>query len=246
MYSYLLHEQADVHQQVKTSLPNTDVVPGFLKTNKERLLATDDDWYLEFESVEANFSVSSKEELVLKYNISSGAHYTHTLLQSDCNTSITDIGINTTATKKAVGGLTSFSLLTLSNSINKTKVANSSIWNTKSSQIELCQKVQLYLNETETKGKGNWTIVEDIHKINIGFDLSANFLRKGNLGPATINQAKSNTTVASYVDACQCSAESFDCLSKKALVPNEELHVCIYSNSSEVLIEKLMSMVRPT
>lgn len=236
-------KKANVRHQVKTSVPNTDAVPGFLKTNKERLLANPAIWDIDFQSVAANFSLSSEEELVMKYNIGKDRQYNHTLLQSDCSTPITGIDITTNASTEAISGNDTYSLLILSNSIDKSNIANSSIWNATSSQIELCQKVQLYLNSTVTGGE-DYVLAEDIREIDIGFDLSADFSTTGELGAATINDAKSNTTVASYVDACQCSVDSFDCInSPSALVPNTELIVCIYSTSSEVLIKTLESMI---
>ena len=101
-------------------------------------------------------------------------------------------------------------------------------------------------NVSVTNGKP-FVITEDIREIDIGFDLSANFSITGNLSQATINDASSNTTVASYIGACQCSGVSFNCIDTPSnLVPNTELNVCIYSTSSDVLIEALESMVRPT
>ena len=60
----------------------------------------------------------------------------------DCVSNVTDITVNYTEPVLALKTAT-FEILSLGYSIDKSMIANSTIWNATSSQIELCQVVQL-------------------------------------------------------------------------------------------------------
>ena len=123
-------------------------------------------------------------------------------------------------------------------------IANSSIWNASTSEIVICQVVQLIVPAADGIPE-KMVISEDTRILAIDFDLSVDFeINNTTLGEATIESGAGSADVTSYVEACKCDgAESFTC-NADALVPNSELFVCIKSKSSDVKINFVDSMVR--
>ena len=133
-------------------------------------------------------------------------------------------------------------VLTLSYSFDKAKIANSSVWNSNTSKIELCQMVQLTLSDPNDD-EPPMVIAQDMREISIDFNLTSNYEILGtNLDEAAINANNTTTDVSSYVEACKCNATSFNC-NDDAFAPNDQLFLCIYSKSTDVGIADLKSMV---
>jgi len=87
-------------------------------------------------------------------------------------------------------------------------------------------------------------IIEDKRGIDIDFNLTANFeIKDTSLAAATVNTNNTSADVSSYIESCKCSPNSFAC-NTDDLDPNERLFVCIYSQSTDVGIASLESMVR--
>ena len=201
-------------------------------------------WDIDFTSMSADFSVNSTDELTLNYDIGKGQKQeviVLPLLDWDCKTNVTGITVNATEPVWTPNN-SSYKTLTLGYSLNKSAIANSSIWNSTLGQLGLCQKVQLV-----TVANNNtplFVIIENIREIVVDFNLLASFqVLDTALGPATINTGNGTTNVDSYVQACQCSGTNYTC-NNDALVPNTELVVCIYSTSTDVGIDYINRMVR--
>ncbi len=128
-------------------------------------------------------------------------------------------------------------MLVLGYNFNKSEIAGSNIWNATTSQIEVCEVVQVILPP-------DMVIQEDKRVMTIDFDLSAEYnISSVDLAPETIGANETDSDVDSYVKACKCSESSFAC-NADAVAPNEEIHLCIYSKSAAVGIAELESMVR--
>jgi len=193
-------------------------------------------WVINFLDVVANFSISSDDELVLNYEVGKGRKVKTFLYKKDCTTNVTDIFINTTVSKTPMNLNLTYELLTVSHNVNKTAIGSSSVWNDTSKQIELCQVVQLKVEDNDM------VISEDIREIDINFDLDVDFTITNNtLGAATIEQGNGTTNVGSYLSAVKCSADAFDSDSSP-LVPNADLFVCITSVSTDVGIDSIDKM----
>ena len=195
-------------------------------------------WDINFITLSANFSVNSNEELVLNYEIGKGRQFDTLLFMKDCATNVTDISINYTEPLLTPKMNINFSNFTLGYNIDKSMIANSSIWNATLSQIELCQVVQLK--------EGTLVITEDIRRVAIDFDLRVDYdINAIALGAETINAGNDTVDVSSYIEACKCDGVSFEC-NTNALVPNSELIVCIKSVSPDLVIDFLDVMVSAT
>ena len=172
----------------------------------------------------------------MDYEVGKDQQYESLLFMKDCVSNVTDITVNYTEPVLTPKN-TTFETLSLGYSIDKSMIANSTIWNATSSQIELCQVVQLK--------EGSMVIVEDIRQVTIDFDLLVDYeITNSTLGAASINAANDTTEVASYIEACTCDV-SFTC-NNNALVPGVELIICIKSVSSDVEIDFLDRMVSTT
>ena len=180
------------------------------------------------------FGINSTKELLLTYEIGKGRAFEYPFF-SDCksNTNV-DNGVFTVnpTTSTGVDGL--HNQLTLGYNFNKSAIAASNIWNKTSSKIQFCQKLQLK--------EGAMVITEDIREIDVDFDFDVNFNLTNELGAATVNAANGSTSVGDCVKAFQCDGADFK-NDTSALLPNQELFVCIMSVSSDVEIDKLDSMV---
>ena len=170
----------------------------------------------------------------MNYEIGQGRQFDTLLFLKDCTTNVTDITINYTEPLLTQTSA-NFSTVTLGYNIDKSMIANSSIWNATSSQIELCQVVQLK--------EGTMVIIEDIRQVTIDFDMLVDYqVTPIDLGAETTNAGNDTIDVSSYIEACKCDGVSFVC-NTAPLVPNSELIVCIKSVSSDVGIDFLDSMV---
>ena len=91
--------------------------------------------------------------------------------------------------------------------------------------------------------QGDWHITEDVRKIDVVFDLNADFNFTNRLGGGTTNAVNESTSADDYVTAFKCNGGDFN-IDTTPLVPNGELLVCIESVSGDFEIEALESMVR--
>ena len=166
----------------------------------------------------------------MNYEIGNGRQFDTLLFLKDCTTNVTDITINYTESLLTQMNA-NFSTVTLGYNIDKSMIANSSIWNATSSQIELCQVVQLK--------EGTMVIIEDIRQVTIDFDMLVDYqVTPIDLGAETTNAGNDTIDVSSYIEACKCAGVSFVC-NTDTLVPNSELIVCIKSVSPDLLIDFL-------
>jgi hypothetical protein len=192
-------------------------------------------WNISYRNMTANFTASSSHELMFEYDISATRDYeVEALLKKDCVSSITDIEISLVDEERA-SKESGTDTLTLWYDVDKTAIASSSIWNSSSNTLELCQIVRLVDN--------GMTIFEDKHIATINFDLTADFSFDNTLTNAAAGTDNAPATnVGDYVEACKCT-EAFECNSLP-LQQNQELHLCVYSSANEVGIASITSTVR--
>lgn len=195
-------------------------------------------WDLEYMDMVINFDTSSTDELTFEYLISAGRNYNILpIRQQDCETSITDLNI--TLTNDVVTPLNAtHSTLKISYDIDKTTIANSTVWDSETNNLKICQKVQLVSDDSPAL-----VMMEDtfVFLINFGFEIDFNVGAgdEGRGGPAYDNTTAS---INEYVKACKCNGGApYDCNSI-VLLPNEELYVCIFSVSGEVRVKSVDSM----
>lgn len=83
-----------------------------------------------------------------------------------------------------------------------------------------------------------------MRNVTIDLDLDADFSIPGNitLVGATINAVQQNTSLSEFITAIKCSGLG-TAEDDSPLAPNTELKVCIKSNSKEVVIDTIVSMV---
>ena len=116
--------------------------------------------------------------------------------------------------------------------MDKSTITSSNIWNSLSSKIEICVRVQLL--------SGSSVIKEDVRDIDISFDYQIDFTSNdNNMQAASLSSGSSTTTVNNYVQACTCDdASSFTC-NTDTLGPNSLLNICIKSLSTDMEIDFL-------
>jgi len=194
-------------------------------------------WEIKFLGLEANFNVTSNQGLTLNYQVGKNLTVVHSLSQNDCSEEIPDkSSVISEPNVKKDNIDADYDSFTLEYDFNMSNIADNVIWNETSSKISLCQVVQLKNEEL--------VIIEDKRRIDIDFNLTANFeIKDTSLAAATVNTNNTSADVSSYIKSCKCSPNSFAC-NIDDLAPNERLFVCIYSQSTDVGIASLESMVR--
>jgi len=192
-------------------------------------------WGIELVKFEADFSINSTDELMLRYVMGRGRQYKFDLLQKDCETPISDVGysaINVTEFKNWT-----YQYLDVNYSFNKSQLANSSIYN--ETKIEVCHVLSLNLEKAGT----SMIISEDLNVLTVDLDMNVDYSIDVGLAPAAAPGEK-NTTVddmGSYIRACACDGPPFKCTSAPHL-PNSELYLCFWSVESAVEIETMENM----
>jgi len=203
-------------------------------------ITASDNWSIGFLSAKANFTQSSNKELILAYNISKDRNFSTSFLQKDCKANITGLMINTTYAKTDLNE--THEQLIISHSIDKSKLGSSQIWSNSTNDLEACQVVKLFVPKDGSSPKMD--IEVDSRQIGVKFDLTADYaIVNVALNAATINTGNSTASLASFLRACHCNGVAFNC-TQAALKPNDELTVCIYSISPDVLVGEIESMVR--
>ena len=147
--------------------------------------------------------------------------------------------INTTTTEQQYNS--TFDILTVSHSIDKSLIANNTqIWNSTSNNLEVCQVVEL---REEGIGEEDMVIITNEHELLIDFNLAVDY----NTGNITLVQAdtleeSTITNVNDYISAFKCDGEQF-AASTTPHLENTELSICIKSESTDVVIDKVKTMV---
>jgi len=193
-------------------------------------------WDITFGGLTTDFTATSANELAFTFSIGKGRDYVSpTLLQEDCESVITDVTI-AQATPVRTPDDASYDTLTLAYDFDKATIAGSSIWNAVSSELKVCQVLQLV--------EQGMVIAEVKHLATITFDLGVDFEIAGqDLGAeAAASAAAGAADVESYVEAFKCGAGVMT-EDTSALVPNEDLYVCVRSTSADVEIDSLDEMV---
>ena len=217
-----------------TSSPTTR--PTMLPTSSPTLSPTrSPPWDIVFTNMTVDFSVNSTHEVVQSFQIGKGRDFEYDFFTSDCETKTDIAGVASVTSKKSAGADAPHDALSLSFDFNKSAIATSGIWNASASIIEFCQKLRLK--------QGDMHIVEDVRKIDVVFDLNADFNFTNRLGGGTTNAVNESTSADDYVTAFKCNGGDFNNITTP-LVPNGELLVCIESSSGDFEIEALESMVR--
>lgn len=195
-------------------------------------------WKIEHLGLRADFAADSDDEFEMEYLVAKDRPYRHYLYQKDCRTNVTDIDVDATASLERQPG--SYSSLLLAYNINRTAIGGSSIWNKDAKQIEICQVVQL-THGTAADPSGLMVIVEDFSNVTIGFDLTSGFSIQVNQTGLAIDNRTDEVSLAGFVVAFHCNGA----LMVKAVAdlgPNDVLHVCIKTTSTDVVIKKLNNM----
>lgn len=188
-------------------------------------------WDIVFLNLTANFGVNSAEFLTLNYMIGRDRDFNTFLKQKDCSSNITD-GIILSSTNSTAYNNATYESLTLTHGLNKTLVSTSNIWNDTSKEIEVCQIIQLL--GPEMNGE-HLVIIEDKLAIDVSIDLNVDYNLTSGLGAATINNASDTTSVDDYIESYKCDGIDY-VRDTSALVPNEDLYICIMPKSPDVLI----------
>ena len=191
-------------------------------------------WDVNFLSLDTDFSVTGTDELVLHYEIGKNRTHRIDIFDKGCAGPIIGIAVsyNDTKTNKDQ----SHDLLDIALDVERSNIATSNLWDPFSNKFELCLRLQLL--------SGDMVIKEDSREISIAFDFSVDFtVGAVGLGSVSKSSRVGSTKVNSYVEACKCgSIETFEC-NGDVLTPNQELYLCIRSNSPDIEIDSLYSLV---
>lgn len=199
------------------------------------------DWQIDFGGVVANFTINSTDELCLTYYVTKKRdHDVLPLYKSDCKTPInkTEVGINVTFWQGPYD--TYRDKLIVKYSIDKSMIANSSIYNETTSELQVCQEVHLVTKAPDPV----MVIAQDTRRIDVNFNLAVNYNATMVGGDSTnfipVNE-KTNINFNSYIAACMCDQSGSSCVTE-LLAPNDELYICVYSKSNDVGIGALNTM----
>lgn len=224
-----------------TSSPSTypTQAPSLAPTSQPTSSApTPSPWNITFSGMTTNFSTDSSDEIILTYEIGRDRAFESQLYSKSCETR-KNINVTYDTSNLTIPSDPSMATLTLKYDLNKTTLANSNMWNSEYNKIELCHILQLVVHTTDS---GEMVISEDKRKIDITFDMTADFNLTNVLDAATIEASSENVDVQDYVSAFRCDGPDFN-KAAGALRPNDEMFICIKSASSEVEIKDLVSMV---
>jgi len=194
----------------------------------------------------SNDAVSGNGEVDLTYEIPTDrvGKENHYIYANYCNATITedskpavDDGVVTTYASTATSVTTLYKNLYIDHQVNKTLLAESNIWFNDTDEIRFCQVVELI----ESHDGNNYIITQDLHNITVGFNLTTEFEVDVNLTGATILAESANTTLDSYITATYCDVDRAPVTAP--LAPNEKLHICVDSSSTDVELEA-MTMIK--
>ena len=194
-------------------------------------------WEIAFQGLTTDFSASSDKELTFDYLIGKNRDYlSPSLYNEDCSTPVSGVTI-TQAAPSSASYDTSYDTLTLAYDFDKSTIAGSSIYDASSSELKVCQVVQLL--------EQGMVIAVDRHVATITFDLESDFTVQDpiDLLKETATAVAGAADVDSYVEAYKCGGLGVITANTASLAPNEDLFVCVRSTSSDVEIQSLDEMV---
>jgi len=205
-------------------------------------------WKIAFISMSMDFNASTIDEgLILTYEVGKGKKLASTLYAGPCLDDERTMPTVNVVTKRQDSIMASanplMSTLELGYDVNKSLIATSNIWNDTTSQMNVCQVLQLVQNTSQMEE--DLVIIEDIRDVTIGINSFLNFSLGVDLVGATVNAVNQTTSLADFFSAYICSGD--DVMEEVGedfeLEPNEDLHVCFMSKSIDVKISKVTSMV---
>jgi hypothetical protein len=119
--------------------------------------------------------------------------------------------------------------------LDKQTIATSNVWNSLSSTIDLCVRLQLV-----SELQGVITVInQDARDITVSIDFKEQFDANDDpsLDKASLSSASVNTSVGNYIEACTCDPTSHNCITE-ALKPNSIMNICVKSKKNEDMIVK--------
>eukprot|EP00956_Cyclotella_meneghiniana_P035031 scaffold110478_cov36-Cyclotella_meneghiniana.AAC.1 len=193
-------------------------------------------WNITYDSMKANLTADTTEELIFLYNISSTRAYEYDLFEKDCSTEIRIgdnlITDNWTSSETNSDGT---DRLALFYDINMTAVPSSSIWNETSEQMEMCLRLSLF--EPATADDPKMIIAQDKHVFTVGINstVDLDFRFDNSLQDSVAGEVSSTANLDGYVEARRRGEST-------PLAPNEVFHVCVKSSSPDVQISDVTQM----
>ena len=205
-------------------------------------------WAIGFEKLDTNFDKNSDKELTLILKVSRNrTHKVLDLRMGDCKTPIPNpISGDFFATSEDRNSFDNDATndeLVVKIDMDKSMIADSPMYNAESKVLQVCQIVQLVDFDNSNN---EVVVVEERHEIDVTFKLDFDYTTSNVVLEAATNKLlEGGADVVSYVQACKCKTDGSGCdEAESKLLPNAELHVCIYSTSADVGIDYLDSMVR--
>jgi len=209
-------------------------------------------WEINLKSIRVDFNVSapaSDEDLLLTYEIGKDRKHKSSLYAGPCTDggrgmpTIMSAGVITKKEDVTMASANSHkTTLVLGYDVNKSLIATSNIWNDTTSQIKVCQILQLVEKDSQME---DLVIIEDIRDVTIGINSFLNFSLVVDLVGAIVYAENQTASLANFIHAYICSGDdTMKGVDKDfELEPNENLHVCFMSKSIDVEISKVTSMV---
>eukprot|EP00956_Cyclotella_meneghiniana_P037374 scaffold137561_cov48-Cyclotella_meneghiniana.AAC.1 len=129
-------------------------------------------WNITYDSMKANLTVGSTEELIFMYKISSTRAYEYKLHEKDCFTEIGDnlITDNWASSESNEDGT---DRLTIFYDIDQSAIASSPIWNQTSQEMKMCLLLSLF--EPATADDPRMIIAQDKHVFTVGVNSTVDF-----------------------------------------------------------------------
>jgi len=203
-------------------------------------------WAIGFEKLDTNFDKNSDKELTLILKVSRNrTHKVLDLRMGDCKTPIpkpiSGDFFATSEDRNSFDNDATNDELVVKIDIDKSMIADSPMYNAESKVLQVCQIVQLVDFDNSNN---EVVVVEERHEIDVTFKLDFDYTTSNVVLEAATNKLlEGGADVVSYVQACKCKTDGSGCdEAESKLLPNAELHVCIYSTSADVGIDYLDSM----
>lgn len=194
---------------------------------------TDAPWDIVFKNLEADIF-----EMTIDYEVGRGREARTYLLERDCETPVDELLYALSTVRNESLGNVPYENLTLQYEFVAAELANSSVYNATSSNVDLCQRVDLVLPNTT---QGELVVAEDVRNIDIFVDLNVEYEVDVDLDGAQISNATDEVDFADALEVCQCNKE-YKCTSSE-LSPNDLLLMCFTIINPAVEVDELESMV---
>merc|ERR1712032_89478 len=187
---------------------------------------------LNLTAVTSDFLTKSAVSLV--YDSGVGRAFRYELFKKGCDDAIDDTSL-VVATHDVQPKDDSDSLqeVTLTYDFNLTAVENSDIYNSTSTTLEVCSKMEIM--------SGEFAVFTTEQEIIMDFNLVADFSLNVTLEEALTKTANDTVDYQNAIRGFKCNTATFDS-DPTELAPNEELDICIESTGTSVLIEELVTL----